>query len=158
VKNFTTLELDRHLRMIEGGWLIDIPAAETKTSDPISFELPIWIPPWFARYLEKVRPLFPEAGSSPRVWLGKHGVPADTSLTYLRITKLTARLFGAPINPHLLRDCAASSLAAEAPESAHAAKALLGHRHLATTERNYIQADNLAASRRISRILASAGN
>jgi hypothetical protein len=41
VKNFTPLELGRDLRMIEGGWLIDIPAAETKTRDPISFELPI---------------------------------------------------------------------------------------------------------------------
>jgi integrase/recombinase XerD len=154
VKNFTTLELGRHLRVIEGGWLIDIPAAETKTSDPISFELPHWILPWFAHYLEKVRPLFPEAGTSSRLWLGKDGVPHAPSLTYLRITKLTARLFGTPINPHLLRDCAASSLAAEAPESAHFAKALLGHRHLATTERNYIQADNLAASRRVNGLLA----
>ena len=43
-----------------------------------------------------------------------------------RITKLTQRLFGTPINPHLLRDCAASSLATVSADMAQAAPALLG--------------------------------
>ncbi len=72
---------------------------------------------------------------------------------YHRINKLTHRLFGVPINPHLLRECAASSLAAVSADMARAAAPLLGHRHFSTTERHYIQADNLAASRRLGSIL-----
>jgi len=72
---------------------------------------------------------------------------------YHRITKLTRRLFGTSINPHLLRDWAASSLAAVSADMARAAAPLLGHRHFSTTERYYIQADNLTASRRLGGIL-----
>ena len=66
---------------------------------------------------------------------------------------MTRRLFGTSINPHLLRDCAASSLANDSVEMAQAAPALLGHRHRSTTEKYYIQADNLAASRTLGTLL-----
>jgi site-specific recombinase XerC len=153
VKNFTALELERHLVGTDGGWLISIPAAETKTRQPLSFALPEPLLPWFERYLSEVRPLFPHAGESARLWLGKEGVMRNPHNVYHRITKLTRRLFGTPINPHLLRDCAASSLAAVSSDMARAAAPLLGHRHFSTTERYYIQADNLAASRRLGAIL-----
>jgi site-specific recombinase XerC len=148
VKNFSALEMGRHLVDLDGGWLIIIPAAETKTHQPVSFELPEPLVPWFERYLAEVRPLFPHAAESSRLWLGKEGVMHDARSVYHRITRLTRRLFGTPINPHLLRDCAASSLAAVSADMARAAAPLLGHRHFTTTERFYIQADNLAASRR----------
>lgn len=153
VKNFSSLELGRHLIQTEGGWLITIPANETKTRQPVSFALPEPLLPWFERYLSAVRPLFPHAAESSRLWLGKEGVMRNSHAVYHRITRLTARLFGVPINPHLLRDCAASSLAAVSADMARAAAPLLGHRHFSTTERYYIQADNLAASRRIGVIL-----
>lgn len=153
VKNLTALELGRHLVQTEEGWLISIPADETKTNQPISFELPESLVPWFERYLSMVRMLFPQAAESSKLWLGKEGVLRDPRAVYHRISKLTGRLFGVAINPHLLRDCAASSLAAVSPDTARAAAPLLGHRHFATTERHYIQADNLAASRRLGSIL-----
>ena len=147
-KNFTSLELDRHLVQTEGNWLLSIPAAETKTRQPVSFDLPELLLPWFKRYLSEVRPLFPHAAESSRLWLGKEGIMRDSHVVYHRLTRLTRRLFGVPINPHLLRDCAASSLAAVSADMARAAAPLLGHRQFSTTERFYIQADNLAASRR----------
>jgi integrase len=153
VRNFASLDLGRHMVRIEVGWLITIPAAETKTRQPVSFELPEPLVPWFERYLSEVRPLFPQAGESSRLWLGKEGIMHNPHGIYHRITKLTRRLFGVPINPHLLRDCAASSLAAVSADMARAAAPLLGHRHFSTTERYYIQADNLAASRRLGLIL-----
>jgi site-specific recombinase XerC len=153
VKNFAALELGHHLVSTESGWLITIPAEETKTRQPLSFELPGPLVPWFERYLGEVRVLFPQAIESTKVWLGKEGVMQDPRAVYHRITKLTRRLFGVPINPHLLRDCAASSLAAVSTDMARAAAPLLGHRHFPTTERYYIQADNLAASRRLGSIL-----
>ncbi len=153
VKNFTGLELGKHLIRAEDSWLITIPAAETKTHQPLSFELPGPLVPWFERYLAEVRPLFQHAIESSRLWLGKEGIMRNPHGVYHRITKLTCRLFGVPISPHLLRDCAASSLAAVSADMARAAAPLLGHRHFSTTERHYIQADNLAASRRLGSIL-----
>ncbi|KLK92654.1 hypothetical protein AA309_13275 [Microvirga vignae] len=153
VKNFTNLEIGIHCLPTNGNWLITIPTEETKTRQPISFELPEPLVPWFEQYLVEVRPLFPQAQKSTRLWLGKEGILRDSHAVYHRITKLTRRLFGMPINPHLLRDCAASSLAAVSADMARAAAPLLGHRHFSTTERYYIQADNLAATRRVSRIL-----
>lgn len=153
VKNFAALELRRHLIKLESGWLITIPAAETKTHQPLDFNLPELLLPWFERYLSEVRVLFPQAGESSRLWLGKDGVMHNPHSIYHRLTKLTHRLFGTPINPHLLRDCAASSLAAVSADMARAAAPLLGHRHFSTTERHYIQADNLAAGRRLGSIL-----
>jgi integrase len=152
-KNVTALELGRHLTRTEDNWLLTVAAAETKTRQPVTFDLPEVLLPWFERYLAEVRPLFPHAQESARLWLGKGGEMRDPNMVRHRITRLTERLFGTPINPHLLRDCAASSLAAVSPEMARAAAPLLGHRHFATTERYYIQADNLAASRRVSTIL-----
>jgi len=153
VKNFASLELGRHVVPTEGNWLLTVPAEDTKTRQPLAFDLPARLLPWFERYLFEVRGLFPQAGESPRLWLGKDGVMHDPHGIYHRIIKLTRRLFGVAINPHLLRDCAASSLAAVSTDMARAAAPLLGHRSFATTERWYIQADNLAASRRLGSIL-----
>jgi site-specific recombinase XerC len=149
VKNFTSLELGRHVTRTQPNWLISIPAAETKTEQPIAFDLPEMLLPWFEGYLSEVRILFPQAAQSSMLWLGKDGVLNNQQSVGIRITKLTHRLLGVAINPHLLRDCAASSLANASADMAQAAPALLGHRHRSTTERYYIQADNLAASRKV---------
>ena len=55
MKNFASLELGRHLTRTERNWLITIPAAETKTNQPIAFDLPETLLPWFERYLSEVR-------------------------------------------------------------------------------------------------------
>jgi site-specific recombinase XerC len=153
VKNFASLELGRHLTRTEHNWLIAVPAAEIKTKQPIAFNLPETLLPWLERYLSEVRALFPDAAESSQLWLGKDGVMTDQDSIGIRINKLTRRLFGIAINPHLLRDCAASSLANASPDMARAAPALLGHRHCSTTERYYIQADNLAANRKVGHLL-----
>src|SRR3546814_1392962 len=41
----------------------------------------------------------------------RYGPVTSPRFAYQRIVPLTRRLFGVPINPHLLRDCAATSLA-----------------------------------------------
>ena len=59
-----------------------------------------------------------------------------------RITEHTGRAFGKPVNPHLFRDCAATSIAIRDPEHVRIAAAILGHSRFETTERHY----NLARS------------
>lgn len=68
---------------------------------------------------------------------------------YHRIIKVTKRAFGVAINPHLFRDCAVTTVAIEDPEHIGIAAPILGHSSLKTTERYYIQAASLVASRRL---------
>ena len=64
---------------------------------------------------------------------------------YYAITRSSDGLLGAPLYPHLLRDCAASALSSDAPEYILAASRILGHRDLATTLGHYEQSSMLAA-------------
>lgn len=154
-KNFTWLELDRHVIRVEDRWLIAIPGKETKTGQPQEFWMPDDLVPWFEHYLTDVRPRFPGADATAQLWVSKDGPRLGNQFLYWRITKLTERLSGAPLNPHLLRDCAATTLALESPDLAQTASPLLGHRHVSTTSRNYVQAKNLEASRRMNAILSA---
>ena len=64
---------------------------------------------------------------------------------YCNTCNLTERVFGVRINPHLLRDCAASALATDDPGHILAAGRLLGHASLDTTNRHYNQSQMISA-------------
>jgi integrase len=73
---------------------------------------------------------------------------------YNMIVSRTAKAFGRSVNPHLFRDCAATSIAIEDPERVRIASQILGHRSAATTERYYNQAQAIDAARRYQAFLA----
>jgi integrase len=64
--------------------------------------------------------------------------------------------FGRPINPHLFRDCLATSIAIHDPDNVRMAAALLGHRSFATTERHYNLARTLQAARSYQHVIGAA--
>ena len=64
----------------------------------------------------------------------------------LRIGEHTQRAFGRPVNMHLFRDCAATSIAIRDPEHIRTAAAVLGHRQFATTEKYYNLARSMEAA------------
>jgi hypothetical protein len=51
LRNFTALAIDRSLIAVDGGWLIRIEAAETKTRRPIEVSVPGELVPWLEEYL-----------------------------------------------------------------------------------------------------------
>ena len=154
VKNMTAIKTGRHLLHHGNEWHLTFEADEVKNKQPLDYTVPISLVPYLEHYLAVVRSVFPGASESRLLWLNQYGSKLGRQFVYWRITNLTKRLFGRAINPHLLRDCAATTLAVEAPEIVKAARPLLGHRHAETTERYYIQADQLTASRRLNDILA----
>ena len=156
VRNAASIKIGNQLTRTEQGWHLSIPADQVKNKQPVSYGLPHQLTPWLDRYLAEVRPIFPGAASSKCLWLTQYGPAESLGFVYSCIVCLTRRLFGRPINPHLLRDCAASSLAMVSSDVARSAAPLLGHRHFSTTERYYIQANDLEASRRLNAILAAA--
>jgi integrase len=81
------------------------------------------------------------------LWVSSHGTPMSAMEVYNRIRKHTQEAFGAPINTHLFRDAAATTLAIADPENVRVAAPLLGHRTFTTTERYYQQAKSFEAHR-----------
>jgi integrase/recombinase XerD len=74
------------------------------------------------------------------------------------IARRTGTAFGRPINTHLFRDCAATSIAIEDPEHVRVASQILGHRSAATTERLHNQAQAVDAARRYQHFLVEPRN
>ena len=77
---------------------------------------------------------------------------------YIRVVARTSERLGKPINPHLFRDCAVTSVAIDDPAHIGIAARLLGHRTGSTTERYYNQARGVEASRLMQESLLARRN
>lgn len=153
-RNIAGLRLDRDLVRSNGCWSISIAAEDTKTHAPLELDLPDLLTGPLQTYLVEHRPVLVrrtgrwhcDAGDA--LWVSKDGSPMTEMAIYDAVRSLTGAAFGQPINPHLFRDAAATTLAISAPKQVRSAAALLGHRTFTTTERHYIQAMGLEAQRR----------
>ena len=146
-KNFAGLRLGHHMQVAPFGYRIDIPAEETKTGVPIETVLPDTLLPWFKEYLEVHRPVLLGGKLSDYVWIMYRGRPYSPKHLGERITALTEKLVGKRVNPHLFRDCAATTIATVDPEHVRMIASLLGHSTPDTAERYYNQARSMEAGR-----------
>ena len=151
--NLAGIEIGRHLVRGADGFRLRFAAEETKGRQPLRYDLPAAVTPHLVRYLDEVRPGFAPAADCRALWLTADGRALSAQSVYDRVVRATARLLGAPINPHAFRACAATSFALRSPALARQAAPLLGHRSFRTTEAHYILADQLDASRRIHAVL-----
>lgn len=147
--NLSSIEIDKHLRRTRTGYLLRFEAGETKTAHPFAAPLPEELTPLLEHYLTVVRPVLLQGRESPRLWVTRYGVPMRDKAVYAAVTRETERALGQAINPHLFRDCAATFVAHEDPEHIGIAAPILGHVDPRVTERHYIQANQIAAGRRI---------
>jgi integrase/recombinase XerD len=148
LRNLTGLELGRTLHHGPTGWCITIPADETKTHRAIEVGWPPSLVDALAIYLARHRPVLLHGGSTKALWVGSSGQALAEHTIRQAIIRRTQAALGVPINPHLFRDCAATTLAIEDPAHVGAAATILGHTSSRTTHKHYIQANTLAASRR----------
>jgi integrase len=152
-RNLAGLELDRTLVRRGATWWIDVPALETKMKEPIEAPWPEALTPALEVYLNEHRPLLIQrVGRWTRpvgnaLWVSNDGSPMRPRSLYDIIVRRTLQAFSRPINPHLFRDCAATSIAIEDPKHVFIASQILGHRSTATTERYYNQAQAIEAAR-----------
>jgi len=155
-RNISGLILGQHLTLERGIWHCDIPGDETKDGSPIAFTLPEdeRFATAFTHYLlvSRQRLLRGPALTTDHLqditgplWISTRGRAMKSHAFYYAITRISDALLGAPLYPHLLRDCAASALSSDAPEYILAASRILGHRDLATTLSHYEQSSMLAA-------------
>jgi site-specific recombinase XerD len=142
-------------------WWIQIPAAETKTKEPIELPWPEPLIDFLHIYLVSHRQLFAQRHGrwtrpiGEALWLSRDGSPMTRRAIYDRIAKCTLKGLGKAIHPHLFRDCAATGIAFEDPRHIRIASRLLGHRTFSTTEKYYNQARGVEASRTMQNYLLS---
>jgi integrase len=147
-RNFAELTLHRHLVREGAGWRIRFASAETKTGEPIDAPFPTELVPHLERYLARYRPvLMGGRYYGDRLWIGYRFAPQAPHTIGVTIAERTKQAFGKRVNPHLFRDCAATSIAVHDPDHVRITAALLGHRSFVTTERHYNLATCLKAAR-----------
>lgn len=153
-RNFSAIRIGRHLVREVGGWNLRFTGAETKNGRPIEVTVPSEICEYLERYLSLYRPLL-AAGryDGDRLWVGYRFCAQSAHTLQVSIARVTLAEFGAPINPHLFRDCAATSIAIHDPQSVRIAATILGHASFGTTEKYYNLASSIEAGRAYSSVL-----
>lgn len=152
-RNFARLRLGESLVEVNGGWVVLLDENDTKTHARHEVLWPQELLDPLAVYLDTHRPLLASLRgrwSQPiddALWVSSDGSPMTEMAIYDRISKRTREAFGAPINPHLFRDAAATTLAVCDPAHVRVAAPLLGHRTFSTTEKYYQQATAMEAHR-----------
>ncbi len=158
--NFASIEIGRHLVRQGPEYWLRFAAAETKTNSPIEIPVPTVLTPYIERYLAYYRPFLGQRAArgnwvcaQPRasgmtLWISSWCSAMSEGGIYCRIMKATKTRFGHAINPHLFRDCAATSIAIEDPAHVYVTQSILGHTSIKTSERHYNHAQSLEATRR----------
>lgn len=160
-RNIAAMVIGQHLRQIGITWVVAFGENETKTGVALEFPWPEFLLPALERWLKHWRPVLlgltgrwaRPAGNA--LWISANGSPLTQQSIYDRIIRRTRFALGKGINPHLFRDCAATTLAYADPGHVGIAASLLGHRRFATTERYYLRAQMSEASRRLQQDLLS---
>ena len=152
-RNLCGLRVGDNLISQETGWLLVLAEHETKTQRSIELPFPQVLDDALKTYLVVHRPyLSLRTGRwmmplGSELWVSKDGSPMTEIALYDRVRARTAEAFGKPLNLHLFRDAAATTLAIADPEHVRVAAPLLGHASFATTEKYYQQATAMSAHR-----------
>lgn len=152
--NFLSVEIGRHLLPVGAGWSLTFTAGETKAGRRLEVSYPPELTRELGHYLGVVRPgllamghkRFPRGrdGDTPagqHLWVSVNGTALRKTALDNMLAKRTTARFGHGVNPHLFRDCAATSIMAEVPGQVRIAARVLGHATLQTTEQYYIVAN-----------------
>ena len=154
-RNLAAIVIGTNLLRTGNQFWLRFVAGETKNRRPIDVPLPVELTPFMERYLDVHRPALLDGSNAEHLWVSSKGRPMSIPTIYGRIMKLTRDEFGVGINPHLFRDCAATSVAVDDPDHVRISAALLGHCSLSTTQRYYDQSRMLAAGRRYQQQMMS---
>jgi hypothetical protein len=76
------LALTQHLVKIGDDWLLDIPAADTKTARPLEFPLPNELSRPISLYLAHLRDMIAGENNHDGMWPSTRGRPMDSGSIY----------------------------------------------------------------------------
>lgn len=154
--NFVSIEIERHLRTVGEAFVLVFPGEEMKNHQPLEAPVPPELAGALRRHLEVDRPLLAAVDTKlarrrppgNHLWLSRWGSALHKGTFYNFVTALTRAHFGQAINPQLVRDCAATTVAEEDPIHVGILPAILGHTCEETSARHYNHARVFEAARR----------
>ena len=146
-RSFVGLRIGRQVQRLSNEFVLRLEADDTKNHRPYEAPLPRILTSFLDRYLEVHRPILLGDRTHDFLWVTRSGTPLADSSFYIRLRKVTERELGIPINPHLFRDCAMTSVAIDDPVHIRIMQPLLGHSTMATSEQHYNQATAIDAGR-----------
>lgn len=153
--NMAAIELGGQLEHREDGYQLAFEARETKNRAPFEAYFPTLLTPWLDAWIERYRPVLLDGKEfTDRLWINRYGNPMSGMAVYHRVIATTERAFGHSINPHLVRDIAATAIALLAPERVRITRDILGHLDHRSGERHYNQAGSIDASRAYNQVLS----
>lgn len=158
ISNLASIRLGRHLIRQGAGWALLFEPHEMKNRRPFEIAFPQGLEAALDRYLQTWRPALLQDTETDHLWITQYGGPMNSKAANARVTKVTLRAMGKSINPHLFRDCAATSIALEDPEHVHIIASILGHSSLAMAEKHYNQAQSIEAGREHQRLIQDIRN
>jgi hypothetical protein len=147
------LEIGRHLNRDGDRWVVIIPAEESKTEMPMSYEIPECLEPYLTLYLDVVRPTFLQDPSCNALWASAKGGGICYGAIGQTISRRLTSHFGFRVTLHDLRDAALTTWAIFAPNQIGVGSELLGHRNR-RSDKHYNRARGVQASRRYRQMIA----
>lgn len=157
VRNFAALKIGQALTWDAKNFhVVFSGAGETKKGNIIEFDLPRALIAPMRWYLDEARPILRERAKLPDddlLWVGRRGTSMDGHEIFQRITTVTKRHLGRSVNPHLFRDCVATTVAIHDSRHVGIVTHVLGHTH-ASSKKFYVQATSFHAARRHRAVIA----
>jgi integrase len=151
--SFASLAIGKSLISTPTGMRVNLLASDTKEKRPYDCPCPEDLWPYLDHYQRAIRPRLLGQGDTDALWVSMRGTALSASAIHYQMIKITRRLFGHPINPHLVRDCVLTSLAIGAPKNVRAGARLLGHQDLRTGETHYNHATAASAGRQHFKVI-----
>jgi integrase/recombinase XerD len=151
--NLAQMRVGKHITKLDGVYVCTFTAAETKNRRELVEPLPAALTPYIDRYLEEVRPVLLRGYVSDAFWVSTYRAALSEQSIYTKICAATEEELGVRLSPHLFRDALATGIATDDPEHIRMASRLLGHADQRTTERHYIHAQAITASRRYNEVV-----
>ena len=154
LKNSSNIIIGQNLVERDGGYWLFFQGSETKNDEELDQSVPEFLQEHVRFYLDWVRPVLAAGpygkgrATNNHLWLTHLGSPLKSWGFYRAITAVTEARFGHPVNPHLFRDCLATTIANEDPDNVQLIKFALGHLRSTIADKYYIHAQsNLALTR-----------
>jgi integrase/recombinase XerD len=151
--NLAQMRVGQHIKNVDGDYVCAFSAAETKNRRELVEPLPAALTPFIDRYLAEIRPALLRGHASDAFWVSTYRRALSEQQIYTKVCAATAEELGVRLSPHLFRDALATGIATDDPEHIRMASRLLGHADPRTTERHYIHAQALRASRRYNGVV-----
>jgi integrase/recombinase XerD len=155
--NLAGMEIGKHIKQCGSRYLARFDDNETKQREVVEFPVPSSLTKWFDLYLTRYRPQLDRSGAAgDSLWVSRDSGPLTAAGAHFVIVRETKIAFGHSVNPHMFRDCAATTVAIDDPEHAFAIAAILGHSSMITSEKYYNQARMLEAGTAYHQVLENA--